>query len=802
MEKLVFFMFSCAICIFGAVLSNSSAYAKDSESGWQKNDGYTHQSWEFNSLNRNELHDSKNVVGLSGEDTNLTILDNIDDLDNILANLLDPLPVSPGLPGSNIDFLPPDAQINPSDNPFGTAKLLYVFVPEYGGGHHYDDSVFHLDCYGGPGQSSLLFEIPVGENSCLSKDVWVQFTIFSNQSKKTLQSSRVVDVATGYQLTDQLRPYERIKLVNKDMPDSGKKVYLTSFKVSALEEENSGQWYKITAQLKVMGNASVIYVKTDATGPYTLVDSVTVDTKYSDQDTGFNIINLKTGISAEESNRLHKIIGPNWLEDEGYTHQYWMFNALNIGELHCPKLPVDPKDKNPGIPGRTTDYMLPDATDDKAINDYGTAKLIHASVAASIMGMIGHYPPFGEYDRCGIIGGMDDTALVFEIPVNDLCLEKEVWVQYHLFIPGLNDTRLIEVGTGYNSTGVSNDSVDYIQISGQENVSQVYLDLQHLEGKDNMMGKWYRVTGKFIVSDNVPAVYVKVYCVSSGFKSTLIDDVQIDTRCLPSDPQPIIDTIYPPNIVEVNTSFQVIFSEPMDKISTENAFSLQVLDIEDVNKTSAVNGSFKWELNNRKMIFTPSSNLKKNRLLSLVIKNTAKSEKGKYLAQEYINNNFSTGSLPDLSTLFYYLKSAKKDLEFAGNNIYKAKSKKALLNAKYMVSRVMQRLFGDKLIGPMLNMMTDNLSKMEDMGITMDMLPSMMMEMSDMMPTMIGMMPTLLEGMSDAFFSEAELLCCYITIKKALASSYTPFYYHTRYLIRIAEKKMDKLLETEVVKYD
>jgi hypothetical protein len=109
------------------------------------------------------------------------------------------------------------------------------------------------------------------------------------------------------------------------------------------------------------------------------------------------------------------------------------------------------------------------------------------------------------------------------------------------------------------------------------------------------------------------------------------------TTELPPPPHPTVVSHVPgvdATGVLVTTTVQVIFSEPMDRVSTESAFSLD-----------SILGTFAWSLDNITMTFTPTSNLAYDTIYTVTISTAAMSQAGQYLELTY-SWNFTTKQRP------------------------------------------------------------------------------------------------------------------------------------------------------------
>ena len=448
---------------------------------------------------------------------------------------------------------------------------------------------------------------------------------------------------------------------------------------------------------------------------------------------------------------------PDWSDDEGYTHQSWEFHALNIDELNCPPQEGDPAPIPQGIPGRDIDFLEPDAFFNPLVNPYGDPKLIYALVPDGMFGMCAHYPPVGNYDRCGYYGGMGNVALLFEISVCEgICAKKELWIQWIFFTDVLDESRVIEAGAGYETMDAG-DPVDRAAIINTDGITLSYVDIQELEGEGNNFGKWYQATAKYLIEEDVPVIYAKAYALSS---MGLIDKVEINTHCL-YDSFPEVEGVIPSDgavAVSTDTTIQITFSSRMNTLSAENAFSL-------VSEASTVSGVFAWENSNQKMIFTPAEPLDAEILYTVTLSDMAEDETGAHMEEEYIFS-FTTaksGLLPEDTDFCLYLQNALDELDTAYAKINsfsyrkRLQGRQALRSACKYITKAEIELVKTNIVGPVVDIMGFAMGEMANIK-TREELIEFIKSMPQMMPQMIGMLPMLTDPMKEAL--PVEVILC------------------------------------------
>lgn len=200
---------------------------------------------------------------------------------------------------------------------------------------------------------------------------------------------------------------------------------------------------------------------------------------------------------------------PDWSSNAYYTHQSWdfiqpagEFNAVT-GELATPYAPDEGAWVNPyGTPYFThTNSDPPEGT--WGWTDYG-------------MGM---YNPntYGSY------GGMAPGYVQFEIPNAAVVdLKKELWIQYVLYLPR----------DGLGPDSAANASV-WTDGGEGTRIDKYWEQVYEGEPGSGSSGLWWMVTELWEIDPQPGKEYVKIFADNAGGPAVLIDEIDIDTRCVP-----------------------------------------------------------------------------------------------------------------------------------------------------------------------------------------------------------------------------------------------------------------------------
>jgi len=291
---------------------------------------------------------------------------------------------------------------------------------------------------------------------------------------------------------------------------------------------------------------------------------------------------------------------PDWSSNPYFTHQSWdIVPVPDPDEPGTYKECVTYDNDNP-LP--FPDPLAPDAATYGGPgwhNPYGTPRYYatgwtggehHAWTACEDYAMGTEPTPGCPNTPYGVAGGMGGGWAAFEIPnISVPDHVKEVWVQYIVYLfmdddPGKMITKFF----------VDHDRTEEIG-------TMVDRQWESVEGAGST-GKWWRVTEEWTIGEQSETVYFYVETPFDTKVASLIDSIDIVTRCVEYIPPPEVENTSPENGaagVKVDSVISVTFSKPMDKQATGGAFSI----------SPAVDGVLSWQNLDRTMIFTPQSYL-------------------------------------------------------------------------------------------------------------------------------------------------------------------------------------------------
>ncbi|MCD6569657.1 MAG: BACON domain-containing protein [Deltaproteobacteria bacterium] len=232
--------------------------------GWDENPYFTHQSWEFNSLDIDPETPGWQLPPCSEEGNELAI--------------------SPGVPGRGD---PPDLPLEPDKvideepegfiNSYGTPYLIYALPTDapFGDWAWVSRGGPWTRCgyYGGMGDTALVFEIPSSEMADMQKQMWVQWTYYLSQPEG---DDWGIEVGRGYELyPDASNPLERVEITDTEG------IYVEVTREDYVGGGGSGTWYRSTADIRFNDHPGTVYVKVYAftSGAASLIDEVDIDTQ-------------------------------------------------------------------------------------------------------------------------------------------------------------------------------------------------------------------------------------------------------------------------------------------------------------------------------------------------------------------------------------------------------------------------------------------------------------------------------------------------------------------------------------------
>ena len=171
---------------------------------------------------------------------------------------------------------------------------------------------------------------------------------------------------------------------------------------------------------------------------------------------------------------------------------------------------------------------VPLVADGGYLNTNGEPNLIRLEMANN--GMTGwSYKMMGPPSfRTGFFGGMfTDVVMTFMIPndANDSLL-KEVWLQVAYWGDTTASGDLVSVEFFADDPNITD--------TNRLNVIRSSTSIEVLSEIPGGTGRWYRYTGTFLLAQQPVVEYVLLSVVQGACVATIVDGVDIDTRCIPA----------------------------------------------------------------------------------------------------------------------------------------------------------------------------------------------------------------------------------------------------------------------------
>jgi len=243
------------------------------EEAWSDNAYYTHQGWEFNSLDIDPDTPGWQLPECSEEGKQVAI--------------------SPGVPGGSAEYAPcengdpplspdkvVDEQSEPYINPYGTPHLIYALIPDRDVGdwthHSMGGTWMYCGQYGGMGETALVFEIPSppSPQEGHHTEVRVGWTFFTRQPDETSPSQIGRGYEEDFEHTDWL---ERIVITDADG------IYKISERWEQIEDTTRPDiwWHCVTQVWELADMPSKVYIKVYARtfSNAVLLDRVDIETR-------------------------------------------------------------------------------------------------------------------------------------------------------------------------------------------------------------------------------------------------------------------------------------------------------------------------------------------------------------------------------------------------------------------------------------------------------------------------------------------------------------------------------------------
>lgn len=207
---------------------------------------------------------------------------------------------------------------------------------------------------------------------------------------------------------------------------------------------------------------------------------------------------------------------PSWEGNEYFTHASWEFGETGWVDDPCrpgEQMPVEPN--------------VPLIADGGYFNANGEPSMIRVEMADSDMTGWSYNIMGPPTPRTGVFGGMwTDVVMSLMIPndPNDSLL-KEVWLQVAYWGDSAASGDLVSVEFFADDPNIADPN--------RLNVIRCSTNIEVLPEIPGSTGRWYRYTGTFLL-DQQPAIeYVVLSVVQRAGMATIVDHVDIDTRCIP-----------------------------------------------------------------------------------------------------------------------------------------------------------------------------------------------------------------------------------------------------------------------------
>jgi hypothetical protein len=201
---------------------------------------------------------------------------------------------------------------------------------------------------------------------------------------------------------------------------------------------------------------------------------------------------------------------PGWDDFNDFTHQSWDFYGTVDMQFDGPDLPL--------IADGQPSY----------INTFGEPVLIEADNSHPIMKKWYVQPAHLETDRRCMYGGNGDTWLVFKVPniSKNKYWQKHLWIQMTYFarMDGPKNYDIL-VARDENFTDVND-------------IELVWESVEDLNEPQGDYGKWFRLTAVYRFDDQPLEEFIKLIAYEDPvpeFAASMIDQVDIDTRCINID---------------------------------------------------------------------------------------------------------------------------------------------------------------------------------------------------------------------------------------------------------------------------
>ncbi|MFH2066828.1 MAG: Ig-like domain-containing protein [Pseudomonadota bacterium] len=284
---------------------------------------------------------------------------------------------------------------------------------------------------------------------------------------------------------------------------------------------------------------------------------------------------------------------PDWSAEPGYTRQSWSFSVQPVWQ-----------EEDSDSDGDSDAYVVDGAgyaADHAMENPYGQAVFFRTDFGDSFAWDWSDEGPM-EQDWPGVqgmIGGMGQGTIDFRIPAAAGSGDKEIWLQYVVYIPNGLD------GSAVGARPASDESFGTVVGTQTDKTWEQIHDLDAAGGT----GEWWRITEKWELS-GTNAEFFRIHIDAAG-TSNIIDSFDCLMRSINIIPEPApqtdttppaVTTTLPDNAsvdIALDTVIRITFSEQMDTASVQSAFSIE----------PAVTGAMSWTEQDTILAFTPDTSL-------------------------------------------------------------------------------------------------------------------------------------------------------------------------------------------------
>ena len=207
---------------------------------------------------------------------------------------------------------------------------------------------------------------------------------------------------------------------------------------------------------------------------------------------------------------------PDWESNDYFTHASWEFSETGWVDDPCKpgeQMPIEPN--------------VPLVADGGYLNPNGEPSMTRLEMADSEMTGWSYKMMGPPTFRTGFFGGMfTDVVMTFVIPndANDTLL-KEVWLQIAYWGDSEASGDIVSVEFFAEDPNITDPN--------RLNIIRSSTNIEVLPEIPGSSGRWYRYTGTFLLDQQPTVEYVLLSIVQGACVAVIVDEVDIDTRCIP-----------------------------------------------------------------------------------------------------------------------------------------------------------------------------------------------------------------------------------------------------------------------------